>query len=880
MSGRRGSPASDSSAGLDRPEAPVETGPVRTSPSLRRGPGKGHVVLLVAILAVTTAASTLLAIVILYSASLNQTRSRLREYVQSQARLIEQIAAHEEGGGDLLPASTGRGASRQAVLKQLAGAHALYGRASRTGEFKIAERIGDSVHYLLSHRGPGAGLPKARAWDRAISTPMQHALSGLSGTMVGLDYRGARVVAAYEPVQVYGWGAVAKIDLDEVRAPFVQAGLLAGLVALVLLLFGSFLFFRATDPVLRRLADSENRYRFLFNEAPAAIATATYEGEIVDANRLLGTLLGYSSDELSRLNVATLYADPGGREAVLAALRRDGKVVDREVPLKHKGGSIITCLMNAWPAEREGRQVVLTTLLDITKRRRAEELRHESESRFHELFDSIGTCVAIYEGREDGQTFVIKDFNPAAEQTEKVKRKDIIGRSVAEVFPGVKELGLFDVFQRVWKTGKPEHHPISLYRDDRIAGWRENYVYKLPTGEIVAVYEDVTERKRAEERMRFFSTVFEHTSEGVYLIRAADGTIVQTNARFDAMFGYVPGELVGRNVSVVNAPDSESPGETAAKIIAELNRSGTWRGEVRNVKKDGTPFWCEAVVSTYKHPDFGEVWLSVHRDISERKEAEAEEERLNRELAAKAAELEQLIYAASHDLRAPLVTVRGFAGELRKSLEDLAAELKLTESAPKERERLAAVIEQDIPQELKYIEAGAARMDALLAGLLKLSRLGRTTVKIEVVDMGAIVDSVLRSFEFAVREAGAIIDVSDLPRCMGDPTLVSQVVANLVDNAIKYRSPDRPLVLTVSGKLDGKRAVYCVEDNGLGVDGDCVRHVFEPFYQVEPKQGTGEGLGLTIVGKNLARMRGRAWVESEPGRGSRFYIELPAAGKR
>ncbi|MGC8827222.1 MAG: PAS domain-containing hybrid sensor histidine kinase/response regulator [Anaerolineae bacterium] len=134
-------------------------------------------------------------------------------------------------------------------------------------------------------------------------------------------------------------------------------------------------------------------------------------------------------------------------------------------------------------------------------RRRSEELAL-MELRYRALFDYIRSPVAVYRAVDDGKDFIIVDFNRAAERTEKVQREHIIGRSVREVFPGVEDFGLFEVFQRVYRTGKPELYGAGFYQDGRIAGWRENYVYKLPTGEVVAAYEDLTQRKEAEHAWR------------------------------------------------------------------------------------------------------------------------------------------------------------------------------------------------------------------------------------------------------------------------------------------------------------------------------------------------------------------------------------------
>ena len=151
--------------------------------------------------------------------------------------------------------------------------------------------------------------------------------------------------------------------------------------------------------------------------------------------------------------------------------------------------------------ERELIDAVTERLGRIIERRRADEALKESEERLQKLFDNMNSGVAVYKANDNGNDFVFKDFNRAGERIENIKKEDIIGKSVLEVFPGVKEFGLFDVFKRVWETGKPENHPISLYKDERIISWRENYVYKLPSNEIVAVYDDITERKQAKDEL-------------------------------------------------------------------------------------------------------------------------------------------------------------------------------------------------------------------------------------------------------------------------------------------------------------------------------------------------------------------------------------------
>ena len=128
--------------------------------------------------------------------------------------------------------------------------------------------------------------------------------------------------------------------------------------------------------------------------------------------------------------------------------------------------------------------------------------RAKLEAGYCALFQNISEGVAIYEAVNDGEDFVIVEFNKAAERITGFSTHEVTGRTVSEMFPTVKDLGLFDRFQEVWRTGEPAHHPVSQYLDARTQKWVDNYVYKLPSGEVVAVFTDETRQKRTEEALR------------------------------------------------------------------------------------------------------------------------------------------------------------------------------------------------------------------------------------------------------------------------------------------------------------------------------------------------------------------------------------------
>lgn len=136
----------------------------------------------------------------------------------------------------------------------------------------------------------------------------------------------------------------------------------------------------------------------------------------------------------------------------------------------------------------------------IQKRQTERELQ-KSIVRFKELFKSMSSGVAVYNAVDEGEDFIFVDMNQRGEIIDRISKEDILGKRVTEAFPGITSLELFSVFKRVWKSGEAEHCPLFEYRDNRISGWRENFVYKLPTGELVAIYDDVTERKKMEDQL-------------------------------------------------------------------------------------------------------------------------------------------------------------------------------------------------------------------------------------------------------------------------------------------------------------------------------------------------------------------------------------------
>ena len=386
-------------------------------------------------------------------------------------------------------------------------------------------------------------------------------------------------------------------------------------------------------------------------------------------------------------------------------------------------------------------------------------------------------------------------------------------------------------------------------------------------------------RKRAalrdnEARLR---AILETAVEGILTIDER-GIIESINAAAVKMFGFQPDEVIGRNVSMLMPSPYR---EQHDQYLDNYRRTGQAKiigigREVVGRRKDGSVFPLDLSVSEVRL-DSGRIFTGFVRDITARRESEKQLEQMARRLAGKNKELEAIVYVASHDLRSPLVNIQGFSHELADACAEIRSKLEKPEFEALRDAGMAVTLERDIPESVGFILASVAKMESLLAGFLRFSRLGRVALTIEALDMNQMLAHIAQTIGFRVKTAGIDLQIEDLPPCMGDSVQINQVFSNLLDNAINYLMPGRPGKISVSGYRRDGNSVYVVEDNGVGID---VRHqamIFEIFHRLNPSTSTGEGLGLTIALRIMERHEGKIWIESEPGSGTRFFVSLPSA---
>ena len=647
------------------------------------------------------------------------------------------------------------------------------------------------------------------------------------------------------------------------------------------------------------LKESEERFKVLFEKAPDAMFLAETETKkIVDANAAACRLFKKEKTELIGLYQYELHP-----EKVISKSKEDfdthsiqSSNAEIIIPIEN---IIITSEGNEIPVEILGqsikigeKELLLGTFRDIRERKNTLDILKKSEERYSSLLQHLETGVVVHAA----DTSIIMN-NPRASEllglsSEQMKGKVAIDPAWCFLNPDNSTMSLETYpVNRVLNTNQLIRNQILGIKQSINAAIKWVNVNGFPVlnyeneiTEIVISFNDITERKLAEEKIiesekelkrqngllkeseEKLSALFAAMTEMVVIHElvfdkegnAVDYRLVDCNDAFSTITSMKKLDVVGKLATEVYQIDSAPYLDIYAKV-AMTGESHEFTSYYPPMDK----YFRVSVVSPSENH-----FATITADITAMKQAQDE-------ILYKSKELENYLYVASHDLRSPLVNIQGFSQRLQKQSSEIRALYENLNVETEVQKNIDKLTNEDMPRTLNFIQTNVTKMNNLIDSLLQISRTGRMPLEIKELDMNMLLNKVIVSYNYELTELGALIKTEDLRPCFGDENQLNQVFSNIIGNALKYRSPDRKPEIKISSKQTHNRIVYSISDNGKGIAERHLKKIWDVFYRIDPLASeAGEGIGLSITKTIVTKHKGRVWVESEENNGSTFYIEL------
>ncbi len=536
---------------------------------------------------------------------------------------------------------------------------------------------------------------------------------------------------------------------------------------------------------------------------------------------------------------------------------------------------------------------------DITELKKAEESLAASENHLRTIILAEPECVKLL-----GINCELEDMNPAG--LAMIEADDLAQVKGTSILPIINEpyRQAFDALTRnafAGNSGEMEFEITGLKGTHR---WMGTHIVPLKNAEgaiisALGVTRDITARKKAEDDIRKLNegleqTVMERTGElivankelalqnkekekraaeliianknlkntlkditdykfaldesSIVAITDQKGIIKFANDNFCKISKYSREELLGQDHRIINS--GFHPKEFIHDLWATITNGEVWKGELRNKAKDGTIYWVDTTIVPFLNEQGKPYqYVAIRADITERKKAEEQ-------LLSLIKELEAFTYSVSHDLRAPLRSIDGYARILE---EDYGGKL-----------------DDDGKRVIATITCNAVRMGGLIDDLLEFSRMGRKELSQSNIDMDTLVQGVIHELTEARKERLPDIHVLPLGHSSGDRGMLYRVWTNLISNAVKYSSKKESPKIEIGSSLEDGQACYYVRDNGAGFDMQYADKLFGVFQRLHKQnEFEGTGVGLALVKRIIQRHNGRVWAEGKLNEGATFYFSLP-----
>jgi PAS domain S-box-containing protein len=493
---------------------------------------------------------------------------------------------------------------------------------------------------------------------------------------------------------------------------------------------------------------------------------------------------------------------------------------------------------------------------------KTEKKAGENEFRFSEMFNHMKNGLAIYEVEEDGEHFITRCLNPAGEQIVGIKKEDIVGKRFFELLPIYKDTKLFELCQRVALTGKAEAFPVSIYKDQELIAWREYYIFRLQSGEIVTIFDDLTAQKKTDlalmESEKKYRLLFEE-SHDVIFISTFDGKFIDVNPAGIKLFGYHTRHEI-LNIDIKNELCSDP--SDFDRIIDEIQD----KGHIENIeillnKNNGENISMLICANALENQgDKPKYFRGTFQDITEQRKLEQQ--------FFQSQKMESLGFLAggiAHDFNNLLGGILGYASFMKLDIQE----------------------DNPLFEYLGIIEKSARRASALTAQLLTFARGG--TYNIRPIKLNDIVIEtckiIRRTFDRSIEIVTKLCEKNKTVK--GDTGQLLQVIMNLCLNARDSMQQGGKLIIEtavetlteeyIENHPEAKKGLYVslsITDTGTGMNEKIKQRIFEPFFTTK-ETGKGTGLGLAMVYGVVKNHKGYIDVHSEPGKGSIFKIYLP-----
>ncbi len=612
------------------------------------------------------------------------------------------------------------------------------------------------------------------------------------------------------------------------------------------------------------------RFSIAFNNAPLLMTISTYEdGRFIEVNNQCFNYSGYHPEEIIGKTATDLqWLSKEERARTIAMLEKNGRIIDLELDLRKKNGSITNRLYNCEVITINGEKCLLSISLNITDRKLAEQAIRENEEKYTRLFETAGDAIFIMNEDE----FI--ECNQKTLDLFRCTREQIIGHRPYEFSPTIqpdgrqsKEKALEKIHEAL--RGQSQSFEWTHSRPDGSTFDAEvtlNKIHISPGIQIQAIVRDISERKRSEEQIRLLAHAMKSVRECICII-GLDDSVLYVNEEFKKVYGFEEEEIIGKDIGIIR---SQKNTIKAVDVLRKNNYTEGWHGELFHVKKGGIEFPVFVSLSAVRGSDGApESLIGVMTDLTEIKRGEEEKKKLEDQLlhSQKMDSFGRLAGGIAHDFNNMLTPILGFGEILRKSFAD---------NDP----RLSKI--------LQIIHAAESSRN-LVSKLLAFAR--KQNLDVKRIDLNSVITDFQKILSRTLTENIIIqTHLDEIPPIIhGDAGQIEQIVLNLSVNAMHAMPKGGTLIIETKNisindrilfsdeekEMElGEYVVLSVSDTGSGIPKEILSKIYDPFFTTKEK-GKGTGLGLSTVYGIVKQHRGFISVYSEVGIGTTFKIYFP-----